>query len=95
MSTHPLGVASPLICQSTLWVLRACEWYPVIASEARIICHCEPAKQSLFSICWLWKGEIAMSLYPVIASLRSNLSFIRLLAVNNRDRHVPRDDMKG
>ena len=52
------------------------------------------------SPCWVLRAlgcilskpplEVASpGLYPVIASLRSNLSFIRLPALENRDRHAP------
>ena len=48
---------------------------------------------SLLSVCWLWKGEIATYLAMTRnSSLRSNLSFLYLPALNNRDRFVPRDD---
>jgi hypothetical protein len=41
---------------------------------------------------YLCERSAAISLLSVIASLRSNLSFLRLLTVERRDRHVPRDD---
>jgi len=49
---------------------------------------------SLFSVCWLWKGEIASFLAMTKRrAKRGNLSFICLLALERRDRFMPRDDI--
>ena len=81
-------MASPLPCQSPRWGLRACS-LPVIAS-LQSSWHCEPAKQSLFcALPALNKRDCRAALGGlrfVIASLRSNLSFV-LLSPNNRDYH--------
>ena len=73
--------------------------------QALLYCHCEPAKQSLFSACQPWTTEIA----TFLAMTRYNrdcraalamtaeepceaISLFCLPALNTRDRHVPRDD---
>ena len=49
---------------------------------------CFPTKQSLFSACQTWTTEIARFFCIVIASLRSNLSFL-FAYDERRDRHAP------
>jgi len=77
-------LATPLICHCKE---RSNLSFPVFVSAAQFFCHCEPAKQSLFSC--LCKRSPNF----VIASLRSNLSFFCLPALKRRDRFVPRDDI--
>ena len=71
-----------------------------VPRDDRRYCHCEPAKQSLFSL--LANPGHPRSLRAFVLSKplwglraqRGNLSFLCWPALDNRDRHVPRDDRK-
>jgi len=56
----------------------------------QLACHCEPAKQSLFSVCLLRKGEIATYLAMTDRAVRAceAISLLGLPAMKNRDRRA-------
>jgi len=77
----------------------------VTLAMTQLACHCEPAKQSLFSVCQPFTTEIAalrsrprkgaLTGVFVIASLRSNLSFLFASPGQPRSPRYARDDTIG